>query len=74
MLTTELLTSIADARNQFITAASGLSYRQTQYKPSSDCWSIVDNVEHMVMAEMSGVASMWKVFMGLQQGETPLRR
>ncbi len=50
-----LLHAVALARHQFIQAASGLTYEQSQFKPSPDVWSVVDNVEHMVWAEMGGI-------------------
>ncbi|MBL0741463.1 DinB family protein [Chryseolinea lacunae] len=55
-----LLQSVAVARQQFVAAASGLTYAQSQFKPSPDTWSVVDNVKHMVWAEMGGINGMWK--------------
>jgi hypothetical protein len=61
-----LLKSVALARHQFIQAASGLTYEQSQFKPSSDVWSVVDNVEHMVWAEMGGINGIWKTLDGIR--------
>jgi hypothetical protein len=65
----KLLDSVAVARQQFIQSASGLTYRQSQFKPSEEEWSIVDNVEHMVWAEMSGINGMWKSLDGIKNNK-----
>src|SRR5689334_17795766 len=57
-----LVAAVSVARQQFIKAASGLSPEQSQFKSSPDVWSVVDNVEHMVWAEMGGINGMWKTF------------
>lgn len=61
-----LLYSVAQARQQFIQAASGLSNGQAQFKPSEAEWSVVDNVEHMVWAEMGGINGIWKTLEGIR--------
>ena len=62
-----LLKSVAVAREQFIQSASGLTYEQTQFKSLPDVWCIVDNVEHMVWAEMGGINGMWKTLEGIKR-------
>src|SRR5690349_9443590 len=57
-----LINSVSQARQQFIKSASGLTPEQSQFKSSPDVWSVVDNVEHMVWAEMGGINGMWKTF------------
>lgn len=64
-----LLKSVAVARQQFIQSASGLSVAQSNFKPTSDVWSVVDNVEHMVWAEMGGINGMWKTLEGIKQNK-----
>ena len=64
-----LLNSVALARQQFIQAASGLTYQQTQFKPSSEEWSVVENVEHMVWAEMGGINGIWKTLEGIRNNK-----
>lgn len=61
-----LLQSVAGARRQFIQVASGLTYAQSQFKPSAEVWSVVDNVEHMVWAEMGGINGIWKTLDGIR--------
>jgi hypothetical protein len=62
---------VGHARQQFILAASGLTHEQSQFRPSSDAWSISENVEHMVWAEMGGINGIWKTLEGLKNN-TPL--
>jgi hypothetical protein len=64
-----LLRAVAVARQQFIQVASGLTIDQSQFKSSPDVWSVVDNVEHMVWAEMGGINGMWKTFNAIRQNK-----
>jgi hypothetical protein len=66
-----LINQVAEARHQFISAASGLSFSQSQFKPSEEVWSVVDNVEHMVWAEQGGINGMWKTLEGIKNS-TPI--
>ena len=61
------LKSVAAAREQFVLSVSGLTFEQTQFRSSPDVWSVVDNVEHMVWAEMGGINGMWKTLEGIKQ-------
>jgi len=65
----KLLDSVAVARKQFIQSASGLTYQQSQFKPSAEEWSVVDNVEHLVWAEMGGINGMWKTLDGIKNNK-----
>jgi hypothetical protein len=38
----------------------GLNAAQCSYKPAPDDWSILENLEHLVLAEVSGVTKIWK--------------
>ena len=64
-----LLNSVALARRQFIQSASGLTHAQSQFKPSAEEWSVVDNVEHMVWAEMGAINGIWKTLEGIRGGK-----
>lgn len=61
-----LLAEVSEARQHFIRAASGLTSEQSQFKPSPEVWSIVDNVEHMVWAEMGGINGIWRTLNGIR--------
>lgn len=60
------LLSVANARREFILKASGLTYEQSRFRPRPEDWSIADNVEHMVWAELGGINGMWKALEGLK--------
>jgi hypothetical protein len=62
----ELLFEVSEARIDFISAVQGLSLSEASFKPSEDEWSIVDNVEHMVWAEMGGINGIWKTYEALK--------
>jgi hypothetical protein len=64
-----LLRAVAVARQQFIHVASDLTIEQAQFKSSPDIWSVVDNVEHMVWAEMGAINGMWKTFDAMKQNK-----
>jgi hypothetical protein len=64
-----LLHPVAQARAEFIKAASGLSSEQSHFKPSAESWSIAEVVEHMVWAEMGGINGIWKTLDGLKNSK-----
>lgn len=49
--TTEILQALHDSRAEFHAAAEGLSEEQAKTKPAPDRWSVIDCVEHIVLAE-----------------------
>jgi hypothetical protein len=61
-----LIKQVERARQDFIKAASGFSSAQAVFKSSGESWSVVDNVEHMVWAEMGGINGIWKTFEGIK--------
>ena len=65
----QLADEVATARASFIRSASGLTAAQSAFKPSPDEWSIIDNVEHLVWAEMGGINGMWKALEGFKSGK-----
>ena len=56
----QLLQQVSTARNQFISAASGLSSAQAAFKPTAESWCVTENVEHLFWAEHGGINGMWK--------------
>lgn len=67
----DLLNHVAEARQQFINAASGLIQEQSQFKSSPEVWSVAEIVEHMVWAEMGGINGIWKTFAAIK-GNKPI--
>lgn len=72
-----LINDVARARSEFILSTSMLTQMQAEFKPSPEEWSVIDNVEHMVWAELGGINGMWKAAEGIRQnrpiwvGENP---
>lgn len=60
MQLTKLLEDVEDSRNRFIDECSGLSSKQSQFKPTNNVWSVTDNAEHLFWAEWGGINGMWK--------------
>lgn len=54
----ELFSSIAAARRDLLAATSGLTNAQGAFRPSPDVWTVAENVEHLVLAEMSGATKI----------------
>lgn len=63
-----LLADVVSARERFIATVGAPSHAQATFKPSPDVWSIIDNVEHMTLAERSGTNGMWKALDGIRRG------
>jgi hypothetical protein len=49
--TTGILQALHDSRAEFRAAAEGLTEEQAKTKPAPDRWSVLDCVEHIVLAE-----------------------
>jgi hypothetical protein len=64
----QLADDVAKARASFINSATSLSSNQAGFKASAEEWSIVDNIEHMVWAEMGGINGMWKALEAFKSG------
>lgn len=54
-----LIDGIERTRDRLVDAVKDLRPDQAAFKPSSDTWSIVENVEHLYLAEISGVTKIW---------------
>lgn len=55
-------------RTRLIRLVAGLSDDQSGYKPTPQTWSVKENVEHLVLAEMSGVSKIWSAAEGVRKG------
>jgi len=65
----QLAQEVETARAKFIQSASGLAESQTTFRPDENSWSIIDNVEHLVWAEMGGILGMWKTADSIRAGQ-----
>ena len=55
----DLVRSVEDARDAVIEAVRNLRAEQATFKAASDQWSIVENLEHLYLAEISGLTKIW---------------
>jgi len=55
----ELVDSVERARDSVVDAVKDLRPDQATFKPSPDTWSIAENVEHLYLAELSGLTKIW---------------
>ena len=64
-----LIHQVKQARQEFIAEATGLSSAQASFKSSEAIWSVVDNAEHMVWAEMGGINGIWKTLEAIKNNK-----
>jgi DinB superfamily len=55
----QLIQEVEHARATLIAAVSSLTERQGAFKPADNQWSVVEVLEHLYLAELSGVAKIW---------------
>jgi len=55
-----LFSEVEAARARVLAAVDGLTHAQSSWKPAPDEWSIVENLEHLVLAEHSGVEKIYR--------------
>ena len=65
----QLIQDVEQARQQFLTSVTNLTFVQVPFKPEPDAWSILAITEHIVRAEQSGVMRMWKALDGIRRNE-----
>ena len=63
-----LISQAAHERARLIQLVAGLSSVQSGYKPTPQTWSVNENLEHLVLAEMSGVSKIWSAAQGVRDG------
>jgi hypothetical protein len=54
-----LVGAVQTARNAVIDPVKSLRPDQATFKPSPDVWSVVENIEHLYLAEISGLTKIW---------------
>ena len=67
----ELIAEAAASRRGVINAVSGLTAVQAGFRPTAEKWSLQEQVEHLVLAELSGLDFIWRAAEGLLGG-TPV--
>jgi hypothetical protein len=46
-----LLTQLQETRDLFLNSFAGVTEEPSRIKPAPDCWSVLDTIEHLTMAE-----------------------
>ena len=64
-----LIKQVADERARLIDLVAGLSSEQASYKPTPETWSVNEKLEHLVLAEVSGVSKIWSAAEGVRSGK-----
>jgi len=55
-----LISDVEAARARVLAAIDGLTHAQASWKPAPNEWSVVENLEHLVLAEHSGVEKIYR--------------
>ena len=63
-----LIQSVEQSRAALLRSVAGLSEAQATFKPGERQWSIVEVLEHLYLAELSGVAKIWAALESLRAG------
>jgi hypothetical protein len=71
-MTTEidgLIAEVAAARRRVMADIAGVTEERATWQPAPGEWSVAQVIEHLVLAEHSGIIRMWQAVVGLQRGE-----
>lgn len=64
----QLVESVENARDAVIDSVRHLGADQAAFKPSASDWSIVENIEHLYLAEISGLTKIWSAARQVRAG------
>ena len=67
----ELIAEVAEARRKLLGTVAKLTPAQAAFKPVPEEWSALENVEHLVLAEFSGISKIWQAADSFREG-TPV--
>ena len=65
-----LVESVEAARKRVIDEVEHLGSNQAAFKPSPDEWSVVENIEHLYLAEISGLTKIWAAASQVRAGQS----
>jgi hypothetical protein len=65
----DLIADVAAARQRVITAVAGITEERATWQPTPEEWSVAQVIEHLVLAEHSGIIRIWQAVVGLQRGQ-----
>lgn len=66
--TATLIASVGETRTALLKSLADLSEAQAAFKPGEGQWSITEVVEHLYLAELSGVTKIWAALDALKAG------
>jgi hypothetical protein len=65
---TTLIQSVEKSRAALLNSVAGLSEAQATFRPAEGQWSVIEILEHLYLAEVSGVTKIWAALDGLRAG------
>jgi len=75
---TLLVGDVEAARRRLLDAVGGLTDAQASFRPGEGRWNVLEVVEHLYLAELSGVSKIWAALDGVRRsglvGGTPQPR
>jgi DinB family protein len=66
-----LIQSVEQSRAALLSSVAAFSEAQAAFKPGEGQWSVVEILEHLYLAELSGVTKIWTALPGLKAGRGP---
>ena len=67
---TSLINEIRQARDRMVDTVRNLTEPQAQFKPDEESWSVVEVLEHLVIAENGTLNKVWKAAEAHRRGES----
>src|ERR1700744_2505910 len=64
-----LIKHVVEERSRLVSLVAGLGPKQINHKPPPQTWTANDTLEHLVLAEMSGVSKIWSAAQGVREGK-----
>ena len=64
----KLIDAVERARANLVSSVVGLSDAHAAFKPAEGQWSVVEVLEHLYLAEFSGIAKIWVALEALKAG------
>jgi hypothetical protein len=62
------INEVAKARRRLLATVENLTPAQAAFKPAPEEWSVLENIEHVVLAEISGVSKIWQAADSFREG------
>jgi hypothetical protein len=64
-----IVASVERARSSVLATVANVTEKQAAFKPAQTEWSIVEIIEHLYLAEMSGVTKIWSAADSFRAGQ-----